>query len=288
MIDLDTTRIRPAAFIFNIQRMEDIHEAADGQVDVAHSHDYYTVIWIQEGSGEHLIDFNRYPLAVNDVFFVSPRQVHRLLPSEKPYGWVITFSRDFLAHNHINEDFITEMNLFGHFEERPPLQLPVEVAKRAQVLLSYLSEVYKSDAPYRMASMSAYLKLFLIDCHAQCQLPAPLPGSDQGGSTILREFKKLITEHFYEQHQVQEYAQRLHISAKYLNQVVKSLLGKTAKELIQEKIILNAKRSLRFTDHSIKEIAYELGFQDPLYFSSFFKKCTGESPSRFRKGGTGY
>jgi len=244
------------------------------------------VIWIQKGSGEHLIDFNKYPLTENDVFFVSPRQVHQLVPAEKPYGWVITFSRDFLAHNHINEDFIKEMKRFSHVEERPPLQLPTGVAARAQVLLSYLKEVYLSDGPYRMASISAYLKLFLIDCHAQCQLPVPPPGSDQGGSTILREFKKLITEHFREQHQVQEYAQQLHISAKYLNQVVKSLLGKTAKELIQEKIILNAKRSLRFTDHSIKEIAYELGFHDTLYFSSFFKKCTGESPSGFRSAAT--
>lgn len=284
MIDITTKSIRPAAFTFNIQRMEDIHDQAQGKTDVAHSHDYYTVIWIQKGKGEHLIDFNRYPLAVNEVFFVSPRQVHQLIPYEKPYGWVITFSRDFLVHNHINEDFITEMNLFGHFDERPPLKLPTAIAERMQVLLSYLQEVYLSEGPYRIASMSAYLKLFLIDCHAQCQLPEPLPGSDQGGSTLLREFKKLITEHFREQHQVQEYAQQLHISAKYLNQIVKSLLGKTAKELIQEKIILNAKRSLRFTDHSIKEIAYELGFQDPLYFSSFFKKCTGESPSGFRRG----
>lgn len=283
MPEFATTSVRPASFMFNIQRMETIHEHSDGKPDVAHSHDYYTVIWLQKGRGEHLVDFNHYLLDVNDVFFVAPRQVHRLIPEGKPYGWVITFSRDFLAQNHINEDFITEMNLFGHFDERPPLQLPPAVAERAHVLLSYLWEVYQSDSPYRVASMSAYLQLFLIDCHAQCQLPEPLPGSDQGGSMILKAFKKLITESFREQHQVQEYAEQLHISAKYLNQVVKSLLGKTAKELIQEKIILNAKRSLRFTDQHIKEIAYELGFQDPLYFSSFFKKCTGESPSSFRK-----
>lgn len=282
MIDITTTSVRPAAFLFNIQRMEAIHEQSGGKTDVAHSHDYYTVIWLQKGKGEHLVDFNRYPLVVNDVFFVSPRQVHRLVPEGKPYGWVITFSRDFLAQNHINEDFITEMNLFGHFEERPPLQLPPVVAERAQTLLSYLWEVYLSNSPYRVASMSAYLKLFLIDCHAQCQLPEPLPGGDQGGRTILKAFRKLITEKFREQHQVQDYAEQLHISAKYLNQVVKSLLGKTAKELIQEKIILNAKRSLHFTDQSVKEIAYQLGFQDPLYFSSFFKKCTGLSPSSFR------
>ncbi len=75
----------------------------------------------------------------------------------------------------------------------------------------------------------------------------------------------------------------MHISAKYLNQVVKSLIGQTAKAVIQEKIILNAKRELRFTEKTIKEIAYELGFEEPLHFSSFFKNCTGVSPSAFRE-----
>jgi len=274
--------VRPAASTFNIQRMEEIYDQAHGAVDAPHGHDYYTVIWVQEGTGAHLVDFTSYPFAKDAVFFVSPRQVHQVMPAERPQGWVITFSPRFLQLNHINEDFITEMNLFGHFDERPPILLPTDLAAQSDTLLHFLRQTYESTLPYRLAAMSAYLKLFLIYCHGQCELPPPDMASDQSSHYLLRAFKKLVAEHFQTYHQVQDYAHQLHISAKHLNQVVKTLIGQTAKEVIQEKLILNAKRELRYSQLSIKEIGYNLGFNDPLYFSAFFKKCTGQSPSEFR------
>jgi len=266
-----------------IKRMEAIYEAAGGESDRAHRHDYYTAVWVQQGRGEHIIDFQSYPLEENAVFFVSPGQVHRIDTWERPQGWVITFSKSFLQHNHINEDFITEINLFNSFEKRPPILLSSATAKKLDTLLRFMEETALTTTAHQIAALSAYLKLFLVYCESECTEPENFSSSEQSGAPILKAFKKLVAANYQKWHKVSDYADQLNITSKYLNQVVKSLLGQTTKEVIQEKIILNAKRELRYTDQSIKEIAYELGFDDPLYFSSFFKTCTGLSPSAFRR-----
>ncbi len=262
--------------------MEDIHKQAGGQPDLPHRHAYYTAIWVQKGRREHHIDFQTYPLTENAVFLISPGQVHQLVPATRPQGWVIIFSPEFLQHHHISEDFIREINLFNSFEERPPVQLGQEAAEKLSKILPLMEDTFRSGMPFRIAALSAYLKLFLLYCNQECVLQRPQQDPNDSGHRILRDFKELVTRHFRTLHKTSDYAERLHITPKYLNQVVKSLLGQTAKEVIQEKIVLNAKRELRYSAKSVKEIALELGFEDPLYFSHFFKTCTGQSPTSFR------
>ena len=105
----------------------------------------------------------------------------------------------------------------------------------------------------------------------------PWIGQPQGQS-----FKKLIDTHYKSWHSTNQYASELHISPDYLNKIVKSQTGKTAKEHIQSRIIIGAKRLLYFTELSNKEIGFELGFSEPANFSAFFKKSVGISPSQFK------
>ncbi len=267
----------------HLRRMEDLYAEAKGQVDAPHRHDYYTVIWTQRGEGSHIIDFNTYPLTPNSVFFVSPGQIHQVITPTEPQGWVITFSKAFLQHHHISEDFIARINLFNSFEEQPPIRLPEATAQKMQAIFEMMAADYTTPGDHQIALLSAYLKIFLIHCVNVCDLGAQDWPQKQGGKAVLQTFKNLVSRHFRELHKVGDYAAKMSITPKYLNQVVKSLLGLTAKEVIQEKIILNAKRELKYSDKSVKEIAYELGFEEPLYFSQFFKKCTGKSPSTFRE-----
>jgi AraC-like DNA-binding protein len=88
---------------------------------------------------------------------------------------------------------------------------------------------------------------------------------------------------YHETHSSKDFAEKLNISPDHLNKSIKLLTGKTAKELIQSKVSTEAKRLLYFSDLSNKEIAFQLGFREPSHFSTFFKKCTGQSPSEYRK-----
>jgi len=100
--------------------------------------------------------------------------------------------------------------------------------------------------------------------------------------SIYKNFKQLVVNHVLEEVKVSDYAKRLFVSAGHLNDVVKEITGKNAKNIINEQRILEAKRLLFWTNTPIREVAYKTGFDDPAYFTRFFKKYTGMLPSDFQ------
>ena len=268
---------------FGISRMEDIYEKRKGKADAPHRHDFYTVLFIKKGTGFHNIDFNSYELTKNQVYFIGPGQVHQLVEKEKTHGYSMVFSEQFLVLNQIASDFILDINLFQNFGDAPPLLPHSQALAQLDDYAQQMLQQFLSTNTYRFEAIGAWLKLFLIQCHSLCSLHSLDTQTQESGGNLLRSFKKLLNERHQEWHKTSSYAEQLHISPDYLNKVVKSLSGKTAKEHLQSRITTAAKRLLYFTPLSNKEIAYELGFLEPSNFSAFFKKCTGVSPSEFRK-----
>ena len=107
--------------------------------------------------------------------------------------------------------------------------------------------------------------------------------SDTTENYIITEFKKQVNEFYKTEHSIIYYANQLHVTPDHLNRIIKSTIGKTAKEYIQSRIITEAKRLLYFSKLFNKEIGFELSFNEPANFSAFFKKRTGLSPSNFQK-----
>jgi AraC-like DNA-binding protein len=259
-----------------------IYEQTNGNKDVPHRHDYYTVLLVEEANGEHIIDYQTYNFASNQVFFVGPGQVHQVVTPTKPSGWVITFSREFLVENGIPESFISNISLFRQFGEAPPLELDDTSLERLQRIVLDMEEQLALDLHYRNRALGALLQLFLICCNNSCLLDTNQLDEENASVCMLRDFKALVQGHYQEWHKVAQYAAEIHITPKHLSSTVKNLTGKTAKEIIQDRLTLEAKRLLLHTELNIKEIAYQLGFEEPLHFSGFFKKQTGVSPSSFR------
>jgi AraC-like DNA-binding protein len=106
---------------------------------------------------------------------------------------------------------------------------------------------------------------------------------DSSQNKIVRQFKILIDEHYLDRTQVAQYADMLYVTPGHLNDLIKSVTGKTAKQIIDEKRIIEAKRLLFWDEHSVKEIAGHLNFEDDGYFNRFFKKHTGQTPALFQK-----
>lgn len=259
-----------------------IFEQMGGAVDEPHRHDYYTVMLIEQAAGEHIVDYQTYAFAPLQVHFVSPGQVHLVDTPTKPTGWVITFSKDFLAENNIPQSFISNISLFRQFGDTPPLDLDEVTFDRLSRIIKEMEDCLPLDLHYRHRALGALLQLFLIYCNNSCLLDSHQLDEENAGVCVLRAFKSLVDQHFQQWHKVSEYAPALHISPKHLSQTVKNLTGKTAKELIQDRLSVEAKRLLFHTELSIKEVGYRLGFEEPLHFSGFFKKQTGQSPSNFR------
>ena len=268
---------------FEISKMETSYVKRKGKKDVPHRHNYFTVLLVNKASGQHFIDFNEYELTKNQVFFVSPGQVHQVIENEQSFGYVLTFSTQFLVRNNIPLSFIEDLNLFNDYGNAEPMKLS---KNQKEKLAEYCEEILhfnNSDIKFKQEAIGANLKLFLIHCNNLCTAPRENTQLIQAGHYILKNFKNAVEKNHTEWHTSTEYANFLNITPDHLNRTIKSLIGKTAKEYIQTRISIAAKRLLYFTDLSTKEIGYQLGFSEASNFSSFFKKCTNLSPSEFRK-----
>ncbi|SDQ29738.1 helix-turn-helix domain-containing protein [Flagellimonas zhangzhouensis] len=267
---------------FGISRMEDIYAKRGGKPDEPHRHDYYTILLVLDGEGQHIIDFNQHTLEKNQVYFISPGQVHQLTEDKPTLGYAIVFSTQFLVLNNIPVEFIEDINLFNDFANTLPLKVDQSEMDRFSSYAEEMIRFYNGNAPYKLEAIGALLKLLLIGSHNLCSLNELDAQTMESGGSLVRNFKQLVNQHYSEWHHTSSYAEALSITPDHLNRVVKSLTGKTAKEHIQSRLTIAAKRLLYFSDLSNKEIAFQLGFSEPANFSAFFKSCTGKSPSSFK------
>ena len=268
---------------FVIKTMEEIDLQLGGISDNPHRHNYYTVIWSFTAMGKHVIDFKEYPIIPNHVFFVSPEQVHQIITDPSPTGYVILFTSEYLEKNSIREDFIANLKLFQKSDETPPLPLTDKMVDTLRLFADQMHSLFHSENDLRFESIGAYLKLFLIECNNQCSLfPESNTQRIEVGKTMVKHFKEIVKKHYAEWHQVKNYAEALYVSPNYLNEVIKSAIHISAKDYIQNRLILEAKRMAVFTAKSNKEIGFELGFEDPSHFSKFFKSNTHQSLMDFK------
>lgn len=272
----------PASFV--LRTMEEIADRQQGIADDPHRHNYYSVIWPFSGSGRHIIDFNEYPILPHHIFFVSPQQVHQVISGAETIGLVILFTPEFLMKNSISEDFITNLKLFRDSSETPPLPLAEPMLQNLLLFASHMKDAYASDHELRYETIGAYLKLLLIECSSHCSLyPASNSQSLEVGKSMVQRFRNLVETRFRQWHQVKDYAGVLNVSPNYLNEVIKSNTGVSAKDFISNRLLLEAKRTAVFTDKTSKEVAFELGFDDPSHFSKFFSSGTGQSLKEFKQ-----
>ena len=268
---------------FALKKMEDLYNNAQGAPDSPHRHDYYTILFIEHGEGLHFIDFTNYKIEDSSIYFIQPGQMHQLALTTEPVGWVITFTEEFLIDNSIPENLINDIYLFNDFGQSPPLKVDVDELPVYRNLIYQMNHFAASLEKYTMEALGSLVKIFLIQSNNHCTLrKSTNPQLIETGNHILRSFKQALNKNFKSTHMVSDYANVMGVTSDYLNKTVKNLTGKSAKDHIQSKLITEAKRSLLFSSISTKELAYDLGFEEPAHFNNFFKKITGQTPSAFR------
>jgi AraC family transcriptional activator of pobA len=114
------------------------------------------------------IDFNEYPIEKDKLFFIQPGQIHQLAAENKPRGYVIIFSPDFLNKSKIDKTFIDGLKVFNSFLYNEPLPITREKAEKLQKIIKSISESLSSASRYRDEMLGAYLKIFLIECTSVC------------------------------------------------------------------------------------------------------------------------
>jgi len=263
----------------DILRMEDIHEEPD---TAPHGHDYFVLMWVKAGQGEHQIDMQTFPVKPGMLFFLRPQQVHHL-EIDKPVGYVVRFQMDFLCATGLSDSWLDELGLFPQMETAVPLTVSGAFEARLEYLMNWLWDEQLDDQELAADVVSGVLKLILLACaRVRLTLEEGEGQHEEGEKALAHNFRNLVEAHYHEWHKVSEYADKLFVTPNHLKDVVKEGLGVPAKAFIQERIMLEAKRKAHFTDLTTKEVAFSLGFRDPSHFGKFFKNCEGVSFSAFR------
>jgi len=269
---------------FTLKTMEEIYDVSEGKTDVPHRHDYYTVVWVIEAEGLHHIDFIDYKLDTNQVYFIHPEQVHAISLNKRPRGIVLTFTSDFLIESGIDEKFVLDLKLFESCTNNPPIEIGAAIGNRLNLIVEQLNYEIKKLDSYNYAAIGSLLKLFLIECYRSSDEEKNRKKLRLAGSIdLVSRFKSLVESNFKKMQKVKDYAAMLVVTPNYLNEVISQATGKSAKEYIQDRIILEAKRLIVFSELNLKQIAFELGYEDYAYFSRVFKNHQKITFSRYEK-----
>ncbi|MBV9389442.1 MAG: helix-turn-helix domain-containing protein [Chroococcidiopsidaceae cyanobacterium CP_BM_ER_R8_30] len=251
----------------------------------SHRHSFYQIIWVTRGRGAHLIDFNTYPIEPFTLYFLSPGQVHEWKLTEAVFGYIIAFTNKFFSSSLQDTSLLSELPYFYITNTQPLLCVGNEQAAIFNNIIQRIETEYQASLIDHEAMLSAYLRILLIEAK-RIYCPNQTTYTVTSSVLITKQFLLLIEENFLTQTFVSEYAKLLGITANHLNETVKRTTGKTAGELIRDRLLLEAKRLLIYSELSISEIAHKLNFEDPAYFGRFFKRYAHCSPSDFRQQAT--
>lgn len=263
---------------FSIRSLQQVLNGKD-LVHNLHKHDFYFVLAVHEGRGVHEIDFIAYPVHHHTIFILRPGQVHRLELAAGTTGFLMEFDLSFYQPKSTIKEHRWKKASSKNYCE-------VEAVKFGR-LLTHLSAImyeYTGKQEGYSEAISAHLDLFFIEYIRQSRNPGSIARSESGYiQDRFEEFLRLLETNIVSMKHVSQYADLLSLSPYQLNAITKGSVGKTVSDLIDEQIVLEAKRYLLATPNQVKEIADHLGYEDPSYFIRFFKKHTGHSPETFRK-----
>jgi len=235
----------------------------------------FTVLLVLEGQGSVVADVSTFPFFDHSLFRIRPDGVFR--------GIMVNFHPEFFClHKHRHEVSCNGV-LFNNIYESPVLALSEAEFASLHLLFRGIEEEMRRPGIAQMEALLSYLKILLINAsRMKMERRGALPEAVEKEPEILGRLKAAIEERFASLHSPGDYAGMLNISTAALNKVVKASLDKTLSQLIAERIVVEAKRQLYLTSKPVKQIAFELGYDDEFYFSRFFKGNVGVSPQYFR------
>ena len=249
-----------------------------------HRHNFQEILWVRSGRGKHAIDGHELAIQPNTFYLIAKGQVHQLITGIDLDGLVIRFTDAFLPNFLSEEMGHYQTVLFNNVTINHTLPVPPEGLAKFEALLGLLLAEFGAENGRSNQEVLRHLLTVLLVKLGKVQKEMV-----RGGETavspeaqLFHKFTLLLEEKYGQTHAVQDFAQMLNITPRQLSHISRQFVGRTAKHLIEERLILEARRLLTFTNLSVKEIAHKLGYKDPSHFSKIFKKKTGSTPQAYK------
>lgn len=245
-----------------------------------HRHNYLEIFIFTKGGGKHLIDFNEYKIGSHQLHFVFPNQLHLVKRTNESKGFVILFKIDFL-HMQLNNPL---QEFYTRFFNNPVLDLEKNEFTVLDNIFNLLKEEVKiKNDTYNYNMVRFYLNAMLIQSlrfHKKEDIGKTNLDAEH---RICNIFTQLLEDNFKEEKQVSFYIEGTSTNSKQLTNALNKVLGKSPKDLISGRVNLEARRNLLYTNMSVKEISYDLGFNEPSHLTKFFIRMNKLNPLEYRK-----
>ncbi|PLK43337.1 helix-turn-helix domain-containing protein [Emticicia sp. TH156] len=245
---------------------------------------YIKILYLPAGY-QLTVDFNVYTTTQNSLFFVAPNQFLHIETVGQEEGYMIFYNRDFYCIQIHDAEVACDGLLFNNINKMPMVRVADEEIMAIDPLFNSIDEEFGLNDTSQEEMIRTYLKQLLIKSTRiwkKQHLGQELLQSNNE-LDFFRRFSVLVDAYYKEKHSVADYADLLSMAAKTITNKFKRLNLPQPNEVIKDRIVLEAKRLLIHTSMTAKEIAYQLGYEDPAYFSRQFLQKTGESPSNFKK-----
>ena len=251
---------------------------------LAHRTDFYQIVWgTTVGRGKFWIDLDSYELRPNMMCFISPGQIHAWEYDVPAKGYEIAFTHRFFSDSPDDANALIQLPYFHGVGAAPVLYADEDLANLITTICQRLERETQSTLGGQTAALRSYMRIILIEARRAHEASPGARHLEEAAVALTKQFAQLMEAHYLTTTSVADYAAMLHVTANHLIETVRRCVGTPPGKLIHERLLLEAKRLLRYSDLPVAEIADQLNFEDPSYFSRFFKKHTGFSPSEFRE-----
>ena len=244
-----------------------------------HQHEFEELLVGIEGELEHFIDFRSEIMEAPFISFVAKGKVHRVIPRAKNGKckiWVIRFKSEFIPE--------TTFQLYCYYHDEANLALANDRCfSRLETTCEMMDEETKQDTPDYSVIRHLLSALFTMIEAERRKLKPPEEENQSTQNITFKNFLKILEENFRRSEGVEFYAEKLFMSSRNLNLITQNILQPSVSEIIEARKLIEAKNLLTSTDKSISEIGFELGYNEKSYFTSVFKKKSGQTPSEFRE-----
>lgn len=269
---------------FEIVRIEELlKRELDHSLGENHLVKFYIIFFVYEGQGYHTIDFTDYNYTGGTILLIRKDQIHRFFKSPNVKGYLLVFTEEFII-GHLNRmEAQKTMQLFNDSLSFPKIKFNTKQEfSDFIVLIKHLETEYHDKDDFSIGITRSVLHIVMTKLF-RIKSKAGQHTENKKYMSQFLEFQNLVEQDCFKSRKVQYYSNLMGVSAKTINNIVKSVANKSAKAFIDEVAVMQIKRLLISTDHSIKEISYSAGFSDSTNFYKYFKKFVGSSPEVFRQ-----
>lgn len=266
---------KPPPYTIEVFSATDLMQRSSKRVfSASYQYRCYMLVWVTAGKTQQWLDFEPIILTAGTLAIVKPEQIHSYGTDRDWQGWIMLFQPETLSQTALAELDTSQLPNISHYS-----------SDTAKVLTQSLFQLYQ-DNTHSVPSLLLRYQLYalLIRILTLQEEKNAVPSSKS--TARLSKFDELINRYFKQQHDVAFYAKSLHCSEKSLNRASLQADSRSAKQRIDDRIILEAKRLLLHSSESAVSISEELGFQEATHFNKFFKRKTGQTPIGFRKVST--